>query len=263
MGEKIFKGGVIIFLLLFLFVVYAIVGGINDRSEVQGERIAVVEGDIKEIKIFLKGAATKDDLSKVVAEDARDDGERIALHERGPLHAKPVVKHHNPPPAVRAVAPAVRQVAVAEPKLVLPKVGDPCPYGVVSIEVTLDGVQHLRCGPVAQQVSVPQQVVVRETVREQPAPRDDFYDHVEYVPRRQAPITQPLTPQPVKPEQEASSGSVWPWIGGAAALLTAWYINAHRGGNTLPVGLGPTAVTNGVGTNPVGVVGGAPTAVTQ
>lgn len=268
MGEKIFKGGVVIFLLLFLFVAYAVVGGINDRTEVQGDRITAVEGDVKGIKKTLEGVATKEgvtkDIAKVVQDDAIEDGRRIAVHEHGPLHAKPVVvRHRSTPRAVRAVDTPVRQVAVAEPKLVLPRVGDPCPYGVVYIDIDAGGAQHVRCGPV-QQVAV-QQAVPPVRLVEAPAPRDDFYDRVQYVPQRRAPDPTPLPQQPAQaPVHEASSGSSWtPWIVGAGIAGLLWYVNAHRGGNTLPVGLGPTAVTNGVGVNPVGGVGGAPTVITQ
>lgn len=256
MGEKIFKGGVILFLLMFIFIAYAIVGGINDKAEVQGDRITAVEGDVKEMKTVLKGTATKDDLVKVVAEDAKEDGARIVAHEHSSYHRAPA-RHKS------QVAKPAQQLAEA-PKVQLPRVGDPCPYGVVSVSVSIDGSQNFICGPVPQP---PQQVAIREPVRE-PAPRDDFYDRVQYVPRR-APQQAPR-PEPVRPQQEASSGTNWvPWAIGAGLL--GWYVNAHRNrGTTMPIGLPPTAVTNGVGAstnavgvNPVGVVGGAPTVVTQ
>ena len=288
MGEKIFKGGVILFLLMFIFIGYAIVAGINDRSEVQADRITAVEGDVKEMKTVLKGTATKDDLVKVVADDAREDGARIVAHEHSSYHRAPARHKSQVAKVPPVVAKPAQQLAEA-PKVQLPKVGDPCPYGVVSVSVSIDGSQNFICGPVPQP---PQQVAIREPVRE-PAPRDDFYDRVQYVPRRvEVPIQpqQAPRPEPVRPQQEASSGTNWvPWAIGAA--LVGWYVNAHRnrgatgfaptvvtntpaptvvtnGVGAVINAVAPAVVTNGVGAvtagvNPVGVIGGPPTVTTQ
>jgi len=260
---KGFWGAVIVLVLIALVTAYAAVMGARNTVAIadQGGRIDKVEQSIKDTPKKSEVINLID--KRIVAEEAEEANafRRIATtaatqavdeHQKSSYHHKAVkprvVQHVKQTAVVRQP-----QVAVAEqPKLVLPKVGDPCPYGVVYVDVDAGGAQHIRCGPV-QQVSQPAPARVVEV----PAPRDDFYDRVQFVPQRRAPDPIPIQHPVQAPVQETNSGSSWtPWIVGAVVGGVLWYANAHRGGAAV-VGLPPTGTTGpvGIGVAPAATAG--------